>query len=106
MTFIVEGLNQHSKVEVRRIGEYKTLAEAIAAAQKTIKGFLLRRFKPGMNKASLFLLYRARGEYPFIFRDDDDLTINVNGFDHVQCAMTLAAQICDVLNRGSLAKRR
>ncbi len=99
MTFFVEGVTQHSKVQVRRIGEYKTIQEATAAAQKTIKGFLLRGFKSGMDSTSLFLLYRVRGEYPFIFRDDDPATINVDGFDHVRCAMTLAAQICKIMNR-------
>ncbi len=101
MAFFVEGLNEHSKAQVRRIGEYETLAEAITAAQKTIEGFLLRWFKAGMDSKTLFLLYRARGEYPFIFRDDDPRDINVDTFDHINCAMALAAQICKVSNRPS-----
>ncbi|MDH3317326.1 MAG: hypothetical protein OER43_16375 [Gammaproteobacteria bacterium] len=95
MTFIVEGLSIHlePQKQVRRIGEYETLAEAITAAHETIEVFLGREFKPGMEANSLFSLYQERGEYPFIFRDDDK-TLNVPGFNHTRHAMTRAAEIC------------
>jgi hypothetical protein len=95
MTFFVEGLSGHlePKSQVRRIGEYKTVAEAILVAQKTVEAFLLREFKAGMDAKALFALYQTKGEYPFIFRDDDK-TFNVPGFSHVQYAVTRAAEIC------------
>ena len=95
MTFIVEGLSKHLEPEaqVRRIGQYNTLAEAVTAAQQTIDVFLQREIKPGMDANSLVALYQARGECPFIFRDDDK-TLNVPGFSHARYAMTRAAEIC------------
>lgn len=95
MTFFVEGLSKHlgPEAQVRRIGEYETVSEAIAVAQQTVDAFLQREFKPGMDAKSLFALYQAQGEYPFIFRDDDK-TINVPGFNHAHYAMIRAAEIC------------
>lgn len=95
MTFIVEVLNKHfePKSQVRRIGEYDTKKEAIAAANSTIEESLRREFKPGMNAETLFSLYQKKGEYPVIFRDDDN-TINVHGFSHILCAMACAQKIC------------
>lgn len=95
MTFFVEGLSGHRKPEtkVRRIGDYKTLPEAIMAAQRLIDAFLKREFKPGMQPMALAALYQERGEYPFIFRDDDK-TYNVPGFNHLHYAMTRSAELC------------
>lgn len=95
MTFFVEGLSGHldPSSQVRRIGEYPTVAEAIAVAKKAVDTFLLREFKAGMDAKALFALYQTRGEYPFIFRDDDK-TFNVPGFSHVQYAMVRATEIC------------
>jgi hypothetical protein len=95
MTFYVEGLSKHlePQPQVRRIGEYDTVAEAIAVAHRLIDGFLRREHKPGMDAKALFSLYQAQGEYPFIFRDDDN-TFNVPGFSHGHYAMTRAAEIC------------
>ncbi len=95
MTYFVEGISKHlePQTHVRRIGEYPTLAEAITVAQRTIDIFLRRACKPGMDGKALFALYRAQGEYPFIFRDDDK-TFNVPGFNHAHYAMTRSAEIC------------
>ena len=95
MTFFVEGLSGHlePKSQVRRIGEYATVAEAITVAQKLVDEFLLREFKAGMDAKALFFLYQTQGEYPFIFRDDET-TFNVAGFSHVRYAMTRAAELC------------
>jgi len=95
MAFLVEGVNKNlePKAQVRRIGEYEKVEEAIAAAQRTINEFLSREFRPGMDAKSLFSLYQSRGEYPFIFRDEDR-TINVRGFSHAQYAMARATEIC------------
>ena len=95
MTFFVEGVSQHlePKTQVRRIGEYQTIAEAIAVAHNTIDEFLRREFKAGMDAKALFSLYQSQGEYPFIFRDDDK-TFNVPGFNHAHYAMTRSAELC------------
>jgi hypothetical protein len=95
MTFFVEGVSKHlePKTQVRRIGEYKTVAEAIAVAQETVDEFLRLQIKPGMDAKSLFSLYQSHGEYPFIFRDDDK-TFNVPGFNHLLYAMTRSNEFC------------
>lgn len=95
MTFLVEGLSKHlePQQQLRRIGEYETVAEAIAVAQATVDAFLRREFKAGMDAKALYSLYQAQGECPFIFRDDNS-TVNVPGFNHVHYAMTRAAEIC------------
>lgn len=95
MTFFVEGVSRHlePRTQVRRIGEYPTIAEAVAVAHRTIDEFLKREAKPGMEAKALFALYQAHGEYPFIFRDDDK-TFNVPGFNHAHYAMTRSAEFC------------
>lgn len=94
MTFFVEGVSKHlePQTQVRRIGEYQSVAEAIAVAKQTIDAFLQREAKPGMDGKALFAVYQAQGEYPFIFRDDDK-TFNVPGFNHAHYAMTRATEI-------------
>ena len=95
MTYFVEGVSKHlePQPQVRRIGEYETVGEAIAVAQTTIEQFLRREFKRGMDATKLLSLYEARGEHMFIFQDEAK-TFNVPGFDHADCARTLAAEIC------------
>lgn len=95
MTFFVEGVSKFLEPhkQVRRIGEYATVAEAIEAAQKTVDAFLQHAHQPGMDAKVLFALYQDRGEYPFIFRDDDR-TFNVPGFNHVQYAMRRSGELC------------
>lgn len=96
MTFFVEGVSKHlePQTQVRRIGEYPSVAEAITVAKQTIDAFLQKEVRPGMDGKALFALYQAQGEYPFIFRDDDK-TFNVPGFAHAHYAMKRAAEICD-----------
>lgn len=95
MSFLVEGVNRNlePKAQVRRIGEYEKVEEAIAAAKRTIDEFLSREFKAGVDAKALFALYQAKGEYPFIFRTEDR-TISVRGFSHAQYAMTRAGELC------------
>lgn len=95
MTYFVEGVSKHSEPEpeVRRIGEYKTIAEAVSVAQKAIEEFLRREFKRGMSGVRLFSLYEERGEHMFIFQDEAK-TFNVAGFDHAEYARSRAAEIC------------
>lgn len=95
MTFYVEGIknNPGGDGEVRRIGEYGTVTEAIAEAQRTVLAFLKQEAKPGVDAKMLFELYHKRGEHPFIFRDDDK-TFNVPGFNHALYAQQKAKEIC------------
>jgi hypothetical protein len=95
MSFLVEGVNKNleSKFQVRRIGEYDTVEEAIAAAKRTIDEFLKQEAKPGMDAKVLFTSYQNQGEYPFIFRTEDR-TISVRGFSHAQYAMARSTELC------------
>ena len=95
MTFFVEGVSKHLEPErqVRRIGEYNTVADAIAVAQEAIEQFLRGEFKQGMDAKKLVSLYEERGEHTLIFQDEAK-TFNVPGFDHADYARTLAAEIC------------
>jgi hypothetical protein len=95
MTFVVEGVLRQDDPdsEVRRVGEYETREEAIAAAKGMVDDFLRREHKTGMLPSALFSLYQERGEHPFIFRDAD-MTMNVRTFDHLQYAMLRSTEIC------------
>ena len=95
MTFFVEGLSGHTDAEtkVRRIGEYDTMNDAIAAAKRLVDGFLRREHKPGMEPRSLLSKYQESGEHPYIFRNDDT-TFNVPGFNHIHYATTRSGDIC------------
>ena len=95
MPYYVEGLTKvpGGKGDVRRIGEYETLADAIKAAEQVIDGFLQSILEPNMNAADLFSKYNDQGEIPFIFRDGDR-TVNVKGFNHFSYAMTRCGSIC------------
>ena len=95
MTYFVEGVSKHlePEPEVRRIGEYETVAEAVAVAKQAIEQFLRGEFKRGMSAKKLYALYEKRGEHTFIFQDEAG-TFNVPGFDHADYARTLAAEIC------------
>ena len=96
MSFFVEGLTsaRESDNQVRRIGEYATLEDALAAAKRTIDEFLAREFEDGMLPSVLFTRYQSAGEVPFIFRDDDDKTVNVPDFNHFQYALARCSEIC------------
>ena len=95
MTYFVEGVSKHQEPEpeVRRIGEYETLEEAIEVAQKEIERFLRKEFKRGMSAGKLYALYEEQGEHIFIFQDENG-TFNVPGFEHTHYAKALAAEIC------------
>ena len=95
MTFFVEGLtiSLDAARQVRRIGEYSTLEEAVSAAKLAIDEFLAREFEPGMPPARLFVRYQSGGEVPIIFRDDDDKTMNVSYFNHFEYALARCADL-------------
>lgn len=96
MTYIVECLSKQNqpKAEVRHIGNFKTLAIAIAASKRIIDQFLMREYSPGTTSKVLFAVYQNLGEFPYIFRDDDK-TFNVHGFNHLQYAQERCQEICE-----------
>jgi hypothetical protein len=95
MTFFVEGLTSlpDREQEVRHIGAYATLDEAVLAARRVIDEFLAIEFAPGMPPARLFARYQSHGEVPIIFRDDDDKTLNVGAFNHFEYALARCAEL-------------
>ena len=95
MAYFVEGICETAdpQMQVRRIGEFETVAAAIAVAQQTVDAFMQRTFKPGMDAKTLLALYHTRAEHPMIFRDDDS-TFNVPGFNHIRYAMTRVRELC------------
>lgn len=95
MTYFVEGLiKRHTgEQEVRRIGEYETLEDAVTASEQVIDGYLLGMSEPEMAAADLFSKFEDFGEVPFIFRDGDG-TLNVIGFNYYKYAMTRCGSIC------------
>ena len=95
MTFFVEGLSKYRDVEnqLRRIGEYETLEEAVAASKRAIDEFLLREHKKGMTAEQVYAQYRGFGEVPCIFRDDGQ-TMSIPGFNHWQYARARCDEIC------------
>lgn len=95
MTFFVEGLsiNRETVAQVRHIGEYQSLMDALVAAERTISEFLDREFQPGMEPATLFTRYKASGEVPYIFRDDGNVTQNLPGFNHFKYALARCREL-------------
>jgi hypothetical protein len=96
MMYFVEGLtNVHSgESDVRHIGDFETLDEAIKASQDTIDRFLAANLRTGMTVADLFAQYQKFGEVPFIFSDGAK-TMNVSGFNHFKYAMIRCAALCE-----------
>ena len=96
MIYFVEGLTIAGEIanQVRRIGEYCSLGDALAAAERAISEFLIREVQPGMLPGALFSRYMKFGEVPYIFRDDGDITVNLPGFNHYQFALARCTEIC------------
>ena len=95
MTFYVEGLRRTGPAgAIHHIGDYETLDAAIAAAKRTVDSFLMHQYTNGMSSDVLLAVYENVGEFPYIFRDDDR-TVNVHEFNHLQYAMAECAEFCD-----------
>jgi hypothetical protein len=97
MTFFVEGLSlaPESMNQVRRIGRYSQLRDALVAAEEAISAFLVSAFEPGMTAGMLFERYKTIGEVPYIFRDDGEITMNLPGFNHFRYALSKCAEIAE-----------
>jgi hypothetical protein len=95
MTFYVEGLKRSGPAgTIHHIGNYEKLDDAIAAAKRTVDSFLMHEYSPGTSSEVLFAVYENLGEFPYIFRDDDR-TVNVPEFNHLQYAMAECAEFCE-----------
>jgi hypothetical protein len=99
MKYFVEGLtNVHSgESDVRHIGEFETIEDAIRASQEVIDQFLAANLRNGITVADLFAQYQKFGEVPFIFSDGAK-TMNVTGFNHFKYAMIRCIAICEPSN--------
>ena len=95
MTYFVEGLiKRHTgEQEVRCIGEYETLEDAVRELEQVIDGYLLGMSGPEMAAADLFSKFEDFGDVQFIFRDGDG-TRNVIGFNFYKYAMIRCGSLC------------
>ena len=85
-------VNYHGD-QVVRVGEYKTLESAIAAAEDVVDQSLNYAYHDGVSAAALFVKYQNEGRVPFIFVDGD-ATINVPGFNHMAYAKRRCEEMC------------
>lgn len=99
MAFFVDGITTtpEGKIHARRIGEYWTYDEAVAAAKHVIDTFLFHEYTQtvsrGVSAKQLLSQYRRTGEVPFVLRKSETST-NVSRFDHLAYAAKRCAEIC------------
>jgi hypothetical protein len=81
------------------LGEFPTLAAAIAASRKIVDEFLLSGYQPGMTAAELYAGYTAFGEDPFIIPTPpaQETGILFSAWDY---ARRRCAELCSVLPPG------
>ena len=96
MAFHVEGLSlaREADSQMRHIGDYALLRDALVAAEQAIREFLFREFQPGMLPGALFSRYEDGGEVPYIFSDDGEVTMRLPGFNHLRYALSQCMEIC------------
>jgi hypothetical protein len=67
------------------LGQFSTLAEALAASCRIVDEYLLSAFKPGMTSQQLYASYTAFGEDPFIIPDGSEETaVQFSAWDYAQ----------------------
>jgi hypothetical protein len=91
MTFYVEQLNT-TRDEVLRVGEAKTLEDAIELAKCTIDEYLERHSYYNASADALYTRYQESGLIPCIFCDDGG-TLNVRNFDHLHYASLQCVEV-------------
>ena len=101
MRYYVEALTDvhGGESNVRHIGEYDSLEQAIAASQSLIDKFLIGKVTNQMTVGELFSIYQCFGEVPFIF-SDAERTLNVTAFNHFKYAMTRCTELCKTAEAG------
>jgi hypothetical protein len=99
MSFTVDAITMTAAgtTRGRRIGEFPTHDEAVAAARQIIDAFLYREYRRGVAHGAtaekLLALYKRVGEKPLVFRKSETSTI-VSQFDHLEYAAKRCAEIC------------
>lgn len=91
LSVLQQGVSAHS--DVRQIGEYPTLEEAVAAARQEVNALLGTLYTAGMTAEQLLDRYRAAGRTLYLFRDDEE-TMNAASFNHFQFAKLRCAELC------------
>ena len=105
MAFFIDALSKlpDGKTTGRRVGEYWTHDEAVAAAKHLIDSFLYHQFMEGaahgINAEQLLERYKARGEQPVILRDSESST-NVLSFNPLKYAAQRCSEICSGAKKG------
>jgi len=104
MAYIVEGLTKSADGQgsVRRIAECNTLEDAIKTAEQTVDTFLVAWHYHGRPAEELFSKYQQFGEVPIIFSDDES-TMNVTAFNHIQYAKMRCGVLCILTDPESVA---
>jgi hypothetical protein len=101
MSFYIDVLtkNPDGKTAARRVADYWSHDEAVAAAKHIIDTFLFREFRDaaakGITAEELLALFKTRGERPVIQRKTTgDSSTNVARFDALSYAQQRCAEIC------------
>jgi hypothetical protein len=71
--------------DVKPLGEYNELKEAILAAMQVIDHFLSIEYSYGISSDELFEKYRTKGVVPYIF-GGLAMTTQISGFNHFEYA--------------------
>ena len=95
MAFYVEAYRKMHNADkaLRHIGKFETLEGAISASKSAIDESLMREHERGMSAADLLEKFKAFGETPCIFRDEDK-TLSGLGFNALNYAKERAAAMC------------
>jgi len=78
---------------VRHIGDFDRLEDAIAATKQVVDEVLNRVYTAGMTSAQVLEKYRAEAATPIISRDDEG-TMNASSFNHFQYAKMRSEELC------------
>ena len=106
MAYVVEGLRKSAAGvgSVRRIAGCDTLEDAIKTAEQSVDSFLAARHYHSRQAQELFSKYQQFGEVPIIFSDDES-TINVTAFNHIQYAKMRCGVLCILTQSESMLGR-
>jgi hypothetical protein len=103
MSFYIDALSKQAdgRTTARRVGEYWSHDEAVAAAKHLIDACLFREYRNavarGITPEELLELYAARGERPVILRQQKgETSTNISRFDAQSYAEQRCAEICGV----------
>ncbi len=103
MSFYIDALSKQAdgKTTARKVGDYWSHDEAVAAAKHLIDAFLFREYRDavarGITAEALLALFTARGERPVILRQQKgDASTNISRFDALSYARQRCTEICGV----------